>query len=100
VRWAGVTQIVLFALRWRRRHCYFFRGYPARLLRLVPCTGGYAPKPVVVAEGTAVGHKRILYFASGPIVGTSLTVTATQLHPAASVPHWRNVAVYSPCPLE
>ena len=29
--------------------------------------GGYNPQPVWVADGTAVGNKRILYFAAGPI---------------------------------
>lgn len=59
--------------------------------------GGYNPKPVWVAEGTAVGNKRILYFAAGPIMAKSLTVTATALYPGFTEAHWHNVAVYAPC---
>ncbi len=59
--------------------------------------GGYSPKPVWVAEGTAVGNKRILYFASGPILAKAVTVTATVLYPGYTEANWRNVAVYAPC---
>ena len=59
--------------------------------------GGYDPAPIVVAQGTAIGHKRILYFASGPISAVSVTVTATALYPGATEAVWRNVAVYAPC---
>jgi hypothetical protein len=59
--------------------------------------GGYAPKPVLVAEGSAIGHKRILYFASGPIPASSVVVTATTLYPGYTAAHWRNVAAYAPC---
>ena len=60
--------------------------------------GGYSPKPVWVAEGTAIGHKRILYFASGGVFARSVIVTATAVHPGANMTaHWRNVAVFAPC---
>ena len=61
--------------------------------------GGYNPQPVPVAEGSAVGHKRILYFSSGAVFARSVIVTATLLHPGAdaSGAHWRNVAVFAPC---
>ena len=62
--------------------------------------GGYAPEPVVVAEGTAIGNKRILYFASGPITATAIIVNATALAPGHASANWLNVAVYAPCPLE
>lgn len=62
--------------------------------------GGYDPEPVWVAEGSAIGNKRILYFASGPVVARAVIVTATLLHPAATAANWRNVAVYAPCALE
>ena len=56
--------------------------------------------PEFLAEGTAVGHKRILYFASGPISASEVRVTATALYPGAATANWRNFAVYSPCALE
>ncbi len=62
--------------------------------------GGYDPKPVPVAVGSAIGHKRILYFSGGPIYAKSVIVTATLLHPGADAAvgaHWRNVAVFAPC---
>jgi hypothetical protein len=59
--------------------------------------GGYAPKPVVVASGTAIGHKRILYFDSGPLPAVSVTVTATALYPGFTAANFANVAVYAPC---
>lgn len=62
--------------------------------------GGYDPQPVWVAEGTAIGNKRILYFASGPVAATAVIVTATQLYPGITAANWRNVAAYAPCALE
>ena len=62
--------------------------------------GGYDPQPVVVASGSAIGNKRILYFASGPVPATAVIVTATSLYPGTSAAKWRNVAAYAPCPLE
>ncbi len=62
--------------------------------------GGYSPAFVPVAEGTAVGHKRILYFESGPIPAAAVRVTATALYPGATTANWRNFAAYSPCALE
>ena len=62
--------------------------------------GGYNPQPIVVAEGTAIGHKRILYFASGPIDAQSVTVEVTQLRPGAVAANFRTLAVYPPCPLD
>ena len=62
--------------------------------------GGYSPAFVPVAEGTAVGHKRILYFQSGPISAQKVRVTATALFPGATSANWRNFAAYSPCALE
>lgn len=62
--------------------------------------GGYDPQPVWVAEGTAIGNKRILYFASGPVSATAVIVTATQFFPGFSSANWRNVAAYAPCSLE
>ena len=59
--------------------------------------GGYNPQPVWVAEGSAIGHKRILYFASGGVYARSVIVTATQMRPGANTTHWRNVAVFAPC---
>jgi len=62
--------------------------------------GGYSPKAVPVAVGSSIGHKRILYFASGAIYAQRVTVTATLLHPGADAAvgaYWRNVAVYAPC---
>ena len=61
--------------------------------------GGYNPQPVPVAQGSAIGHKRILYFASGAVYARSVIVTATLLHPGADAAgaHWRNVAVFAPC---
>jgi len=58
--------------------------------------GGYARTPVRVASGTAVGHKRILYFESGPILASAVTVTATAWRGAAP-PSWRAMRVYAPC---
>lgn len=63
----------------------------------VDAPGGYAPVPVLVASGTAIGNKRILYFQSGPIAATRLTVFATTLFPSYTQAYWRNVAVYAPC---
>jgi hypothetical protein len=63
----------------------------------VRAPGGYNPQPVEVAVGSAIGHKRILYFSSGPMVVTSLTVTATSLYPGYTEAYWRNVAAYAPC---
>ncbi len=62
--------------------------------------GGWAPEPVVVASGSAIGHKRILYFASGPITAQAIIVNATALAPGHAAANWLNVAVYAPCPLE
>ena len=62
--------------------------------------GGYAPGFLPVAGGTAVGHKRILYFQSGPISAQKVRVTATALFPGAATANWRNFAVYAPCALE
>ena len=62
--------------------------------------GGYDPEPVPVAQGTAIGNKRILYFASGPIPARAIIVTATALYPGASSANWLNVAAYAPCALE
>jgi alpha-L-fucosidase len=59
--------------------------------------GGYNPKPVPVAQGLSIGHKRILYFASGPIPASSVIVTATSIYPGYSSVNWRNVAAYAPC---
>jgi alpha-L-fucosidase len=58
--------------------------------------GGYAHQPVLVASGTAIGHKRILYFESGPILASSITVTATAWRGPAP-PSWRALRVYAPC---
>ena len=66
----------------------------------VRVAGGYAPKPVLVAEGTAIGNKRILYFSSGGILAEGITVTATALYPGYTEANWLNVAVYTPCELE
>jgi hypothetical protein len=62
--------------------------------------GGWLKQPVLLAEGTSVGNKRILYFSSGPIVARSITVKATSLYPGVSAAHWQNVAVFAPCALE
>lgn len=62
--------------------------------------GGYKHVPVLVAGGTAIGHKRILYFQSGPVNTTGVTVTATQLRAGADVPHWRALRAYTPCALD
>jgi hypothetical protein len=62
--------------------------------------GGYDPEPVPVAQGTAIGNKRILYFSSGPIPAKAIIVTATALYPGATVANWFNVAAYAPCALE
>ena len=59
--------------------------------------GGYAPAPIEVASGTAIGHKRILYFTSGPIVAQSVIITATTLYPGFTEANWRTVAAYAPC---
>ena len=66
----------------------------------VDSEGGYDPVPVRVASGTAVGHKRILYFEAGPMNATKVSVTATLLREGADVPHWRALRAYAPCPLE
>ena len=66
----------------------------------VDAAGGYARHTVTVAEGTSIGHKRILYFSSGPILAEGLYVTATALYPGFTEANWKNVAVYSPCALE
>ncbi len=63
----------------------------------VAAEGGYAKHPVLAASGTAVGHKIILYFASGPMLATGVTVTATVLRSGADVPHYRALRVYAPC---
>jgi alpha-L-fucosidase len=62
--------------------------------------GGYARVPVLVASGTAVGHKRILYFASGPIVASSVSVNATAWRAGVDAPSWRALRVYAPCAAE
>ena len=62
--------------------------------------GGYRQEPVLVATGTAIGHKRILYFFSGPVLATGLTITATDFYPSFTEANWRNFAAYSPCELE
>jgi alpha-L-fucosidase len=59
--------------------------------------GGFNPQPIVVAEGTAIGHKRILYFQSGPLDALAVTVEVTQLRPGASAANLRTRAVYAPC---
>ncbi len=59
--------------------------------------GGYDPAPVDVAVGTAIGNKRILFFASGPIPASAVIVTATALYPGMPTAYWRNVAAYAPC---
>ncbi len=62
--------------------------------------GGYDPQPVVVASGTAIGHKRILYFSSGPLPAEKVIVTATALYPGITQAYWRTLAAYAPCALE
>ena len=59
--------------------------------------GGYSPSPVIVAQGTAIGNKRILYFESGPMPAKSVIVTATQLYPGQVVANWLTVSAYEPC---
>ena len=59
--------------------------------------GGYNPQPIPVAQGTAIGHKRILYFEPGPILAESIIITATTLYPGFTEANWSNVAVYAPC---
>ena len=66
----------------------------------VNAAGGWAKHTVVVAEGTAIGNKRILYFSTGPILAEGLTVTATALYPGVTEANFKNVAAYSPCALE
>lgn len=63
----------------------------------VQAPGGYNPQPIVVASGSAIGNKRILYFQSGPILAQSVIVTATELYPGYTGAYWSNVAVYQPC---
>jgi alpha-L-fucosidase len=63
-------------------------------------TSGYSRKPILVATGTAIGHKRILYFMSGPILTSGLTITADTLYPGFTEANWRNFAAYTPCTLE
>jgi hypothetical protein len=53
--------------------------------------------PFLVGTGTAIGHKRIHYFDSGPVPATGVIVTATQLYPGWTSAHWRNLAAFEPC---
>lgn len=62
--------------------------------------GGYEKNWITVADGTAIGHKRILYFDSGPIPVSALRVTATALYPGATYAVWRNFAAFEPCAQE
>jgi hypothetical protein len=67
-------------------------------LLLVCLVGGYDPQPIVVASGSAIGNKRILYFQSGSILlAQSVIVKATELYPAYTGAYWSNVAMYQPC---
>ena len=63
-------------------------------------TSGWKREPILVASGTAIGHKRILYFFSGPILSTGLTITVTEIYPGFTQAYWRNFAAYTPCSLE
>jgi alpha-L-fucosidase len=66
----------------------------------VDAAGGWAKHVVTVAEGTAIGNKRILYFSSGAILAEGVYVTVTALYPGFTEANFKNVAVYSPCALE
>lgn len=65
----------------------------------VSAPGGYAHNPVLVATGSAIGHKRILYFQSGPIMAQGIKVVATTLYPGYMEANWRSVAAFPPCAL-
>ena len=66
----------------------------------VDAGGGYSKHTVDVAQGSAIGHKRILYFSTGPIWAEGLYVDVQALYPGYTEANFRSVAVYSPCAME
>jgi alpha-L-fucosidase len=63
----------------------------------VSTPGGYKGELIQVADGTAIGNKRILYFQTGPIATSYILINATEFYPGYTSANWRNVAVYTPC---